>query len=275
MKIFPWLLASLAFAAPKKPEPPASQELWSLAFPAAEPVAVFFDAASSSLLVSLAEKGGGGRVDRVTLEGKLDQARVARGEGRPGPLRAFGPQIYWISGPEVRSFGPNGNVSEGSVPPELGAPVDIAVGRGNNIYVGTASGALYRPVAGAVRAPELRGDPVTGIFLLDDTLYLLRGTRLQALRAGAGANPQSSTTPLCKSQCYGLERTSDGTWLTTRKGGVLEASAKSTRVWLATDARLGRPAYVYRKDSKEDFYVIPFPAEGVVRAYRHSRKNAP
>lgn len=256
------LLCAVAWSAPKKNL--EWKEVWSLAFPNGQPVAAFFDVASNSISVSIAETGGGARVDRVTLEGKLDKARVAKGKGKPGPLRAYGGDLFWINGSEVLRIGSSGVGSEGKVPAELGAPVDIAVARGRAIYVGLSSGALYRLGSAA---PESHGAGITGLFLLDDTIHILRGTRLESLRLTGGQSSKSTT--LCQLPCYSLERTSAGKWLTTQAGNVLEVNGGRSKVLLKTTAQeLGRPAYVYRKDPKDDFFVIPFASEGVIRAFR-------
>jgi len=264
---FTWILSPAA-AAPKKSKPAetVATELWSLAFPGAHPQAAFFDAASSALFVSVGDAEGA-RVDRVSLEGKLLKKGVTRAKGAPGSLRAYDGRIYWIAGDQVMSFTDEGTLSLGRLLKENGDPVDLALGRSGAVFVGMSDGSLLRLEAG-LSSVEFRGQPITGLFLLEDTLFILRGTRLQSVTLANFSDPESNAASFCSVNCYGLERTSSGYWLTTQKGKVLEVDGTRTKVLLTTGKSLGRPAYVYRKDPKDDFFVIPFPEEGMVRAFR-------
>lgn len=261
-------LASMAIAAPKKTAKAdaAPKELWSLSFEKAKPEAVFFDVSKGALYVSLAE-GDTARLDLVSLAGKLEQTAVNRGKGKPGPMRVFDDQLFWIVGQQVLSFGVGGTVPIGTVPADLGNPVDIAVGRGRAVHVGTTSGTLYRLQSGE-GTRVLTGQPISGLFLLENTLYILRGTALQTFALSPEADIESKVTPLCSKPCQGLERSSSGAWISVQKDRLVEISGTKERTLLKSGQAMGRPAYVYRKDPKDDFFVVPFPEEGVIRAYR-------
>jgi hypothetical protein len=268
--VIPLLFAALALAAtPAKDTVP----LWSLAFKGESPMAAFFDAASGSLFVSVRSGNGeSGHIAKVSQAGKLEKLAFAVAEGAPGALRAFDGKIYWILGNQVQSSGGAGVLSEGSVAQELGILSDIAVDRRGVIYVGTSAGNLVRISAGAVRA-EQKGLPITGLFLYQDTLEILRGARLQSVTlSAAGANVDVGSVPFCEKKCRGIERTSTGKWLTVSGPQVIEVNGQgsSRTLYRASSVRssLGRPAYVYQMNPEDDFFVVPFPAEGVIRAFR-------
>ncbi|MGZ3652235.1 MAG: hypothetical protein ACXVB9_22035 [Bdellovibrionota bacterium] len=260
-------LAALAFAAPAPSKP-----LWTVQFAGKRPRAAFFDATSSSLIVSLGDKNGeGGSLARVALTGKVENEKLARSKGTPGAIRGFGGKLYWISGNLVESKSDEGILTEGTIPKELGDATDVAVGRKGEIYVGTSSGNLVRISNGAVTS-ILKGLPISGLFILPDTLHILRRRRLQSISLSAAEpEPQAAQIAFCAKDCHGLERTSSGNWLTVSGARVLEVNGKgNARVLYSGEPKteLGRPAYVYHMETSEDFYVVPFPAEGVIRAFR-------
>ena len=267
--MIPWWLVSVGIAlAGPGPERP----LWTLEFPGKRPTSAFFDAASGALFVSLAAKNGeGGTIAKVSLGGKVENKAFASSKGAPGPLRAYAGRIYWISGSQVQSKGGEGILTEGTVATELGDPTDIAIDRHGTVYVGTSAGNLVSLGAGEASA-EQRGQPITGLFLLDGSLQILRGTRLQAITIAVSQEAASSSVPLCSKECRGLERTSAGKWLTVSGSKVLEVdgAGSSRTLYVAPDAatEIGRPAYVYSMDTTADFYVLPFPKAGKIQAFR-------
>jgi hypothetical protein len=94
------------------------------------------------------------------------------------------------------------------------------------------------------------------------------GTDLHWLKNGGAVVSLTFPSPakICASNCKWLERAPDGSWITVR-GNQVVAVGKKERV-LAEGQGIGKPAYVYRRESKDDLLVIPFPDEGMVRAYR-------
>ncbi len=153
----------------------------------------------------------------------------------------------------------------------MGQPIDIAGGRGPVIYVGTTGGYLAHLVTGGPPSQDLKGAPITGMFLLQNTLHLLRGRRLEEFGLSAGAAPEESGLNVCDRKCGGLERTSAGNWLTVSGNRVLAVNGRAdarTLYRASPKTELGRPAYVYRMNTKEDFFVLPFPSIGEIRAYR-------
>ncbi len=204
-----------------------------------------------------------GRVDRVSLDGKREKKEVAKAPGAPGPLRAFDGNLYWIAGEQVKSFSPEGKqVNELTISGGQGDPVDIAVGSGL-IYLGMPNGSLLQ-IIGKKTTVAAQGAPISGLFLLADTLFVLRGTRFESL----GLSGAKSTKLFCELNCHGLERTSAGQWLTVQAGRVLELEGGRAEPLLSTGKEIGRLAYVYRKEAKDDFFVLPFPQDGMIRAYR-------
>src|SRR3990167_6550826 len=114
------LISTMAFSA----EP---AEIWTLSFKGEKPVAVFFDAMSGSLYVSVKE-GDRARLDRVSLEGKLEKRAMATLKGEPGPLRAYDGKLYWLAGSSVQLVDPKGGRGVlPHFPTEAGTPLDIAI----------------------------------------------------------------------------------------------------------------------------------------------------
>jgi hypothetical protein len=258
---------ALAAAPAKKPAKP----IWSLEFKGEHPEAAFFDAASGAIFVSLQNKNGeGGRIAKVSQAGKLEIERFAESKGPPGALRAFDGKIYWISGNQVQSKGEEGVLTEGTVPTELGAPRDIAVDRHGISYVGTSNGSLVKLHNGVATA-EQKGQPITGLFLFQDNLHILRGTKLQSVSVSPTVETYATSLPFsCEKECRGLERTGAGKWLTVNGRNVIEVGGKTRTLYQAPEAKavLGRPAYVYQMNTEDDFFVVPFPNEQVIRAFR-------
>lgn len=249
--LFALLLSALSFGAD-------AQEIWNLPYPGEKPVAAFFDAASGAIFVSVKE-GERPRLDRVSLDGKLDRKAVATAKGEPGNLRAFDGKIYWIAGDGVQIVDPKG--SRGSlahVPQSKARPSEIAIARDGAVYLAFDNGALYRITEKkAELAKELKA--IRGMVLLENQLHILVEKELVTLSLEKNLAKKES---FC--DCTGLERSSRGTWLTAQGGRVLEGK----KALLTLKKELGRPAYVYRMDPSQDFFVLPFPSEGMLRAYR-------
>jgi hypothetical protein len=266
--MIPLFFALLALAAlpAKKPIGP----LWSLEFKGEHPEAAFFDAASGAIFVSVRNKNGeSGRIAKVSQTGKLEIERFAESKGPPGALRAFDGKIFWISGNQVQSKGDEGVHTEGTVATEFGALRDIAVDRHGTIYVGTSNGTLVQLRSGVASAVK-KGQPITGLFLSQDTLHILRGTKLQSIIVSTTAEPAATSLPfICEKDCSGLERTGAGKWLTVNGRRVIEVGASAHTLYEAPNAKamLGRPAYVYQMNTEDDFFVVPVPNEQVIRAF--------
>jgi len=235
-----------------------AKEIWSLPYAGEMPVAAFFDASSGAIYVSVKE-GERARLDRVSFAGKLEKKGVATGKGEPGPLRAFDGKLYWIVGSSVQIVDPKGARGTVShIPADKGIPTDIAVARDGSVFLAFSAGALFRvSEKGALLIRE--GKPISGLLLLQEHLHLLSAGMLETLNLD---KKEESSENFC--ECTGLERSSRSTWISTQKGKVLEGR----QTILTLKAETGRLAYVYRMDTAEDFFVLPFPKEGIVRAYR-------
>jgi hypothetical protein len=233
------------------------QVLWSLPYPGEKPVAVFFDATSGALFVSVKE-GERARLDRVSLDGKIEKKGLATAKGEPGPLRAFDGKLYWIAGSAVQIVDPKGG--RGSMPnvPEKSLATDIAISRDGAVFLAFRDGSLYR--LKEKRAELLKqGKPIRALLLLQDQLHVLRAGALETMSL---AKSEEASEAFC--DCTGLERSSRATWLTVQGPKVLEGK----RPLLTLKTEIGRLAYVYRMNTDEDFFVLPLPAERIVRAYR-------
>jgi hypothetical protein len=241
-------------------------EKWSVTIKDGSPVAAFFDAGSGSVFVSVSE-GKQARLDRFDLTGKLLKQGIAEAEGRAGPMRAHFGKIYWTAGftiwsldPITEKKGKVKNIAEGT-----GDITDFTVARDGTIYVSLSKGMLLETnkESSQVRA---EGEPITGLFLLDTELYMVKTHQLQAYslttqKLGAKKN-------FCHSDCLGLEKASSGSWITAEGNKLREIKEKANRVLLDAKEPLGRLGYIYDREPKEDMVIIPFPASKTLRAYR-------
>lgn len=256
MILVSFLWAIVAFAA----EP---TELWSLKVEGGKPAAVFFDVASGALYVSVdTEKGA--RLDRVSLEGKLEEKGAFSAKGEAGPLRAYGGKLYWIAGAALKVLDPKGGGAADHPRYPAGAQGtarDISIARNGTVNLAFPGGELWAINDNNASPIGLPGKgEVGGLFVLDDKLFFLRGDRL--LSRYEKQLKTVNSEPFC--ECRWLERTSAGQWLTTKNGSVLAGG----RPLLTLKTEIGRPAYVFRMDTTQDFFVLPLPEQGMLRAYR-------
>jgi hypothetical protein len=195
-------------------------------------------------------------VDRWSLEGKLTQASVASAKGTAGPLRAYDGKVYWAVGNSLWRF----VLAEARLELVTEAPgtiADIAIGAGGKVYLGTKEGGLYEK-SGKRLTLKNQGAEVTGLFFLESSLFVLREKTLE----NAG-----HSSIICSSLCRGLERSSSGAWITASGAKILEVNGKKNRVLANLPEAPGRISYVYRRDPKDDFLVIPLPDSHVLRAF--------
>jgi hypothetical protein len=272
-----WAATAVCFAAPGKKvdavvDRPAhrvrqstqAKEIWSLDYAGEKPVAAFFDAASGAVYVSVQDSNGRGRLDRVSLEGKFEKKGLATSAGVPGPMRAYDGKIYWIVGSSVQIVDPKG--ARGSIvgDPELTRANQIAVDKDGNVYL--IRGNLLVRVDGKKEELVWEGKNLRGLFLYLNELNLLSDGKLVSLvldpKTGKAKSKEES--PFC-AECSGLERTSSGKWLTSEHGKVF-VDGKPI-LTLEVDY-VGYPAYVFRMNPDEDFFVLPLPDDGKLVAYR-------
>lgn len=226
------LLAQIALAAPAK----GWKIFWETPVADGRPVAVLFHAQEDSLLVAVAEAGGGARVDQYSLDGTRQKTGLVRAKGAPGVLRAFDGQLYWRLDGSVAAF----SLKDGK---PLPAP---AAAKGSDFVV-TGQGAVLSAEKG-------------GLFLLVNELYTLEGNRVR--RAG-----EKSGERVCARECVGLWRSSAGAWLTLEGRALLESRGGRFQPLLKLAERASSIAYVYRKDAKEDLIVVALPS-GKLVGYR-------
>jgi|GEM_PF-5005428 len=242
-----------------------AQQIWELDYAGEHPVAAFFDAASGAMYVSVKDSNGRGRLDRVSLEGKLEKRGMATAPGVPGPMRAHDGKIYWAAGSSVQIVDPKG--ARSSLPgmqPMLDAVRAIAVDGKGMVYV-LQSDKMIFAISNLDPKLFLHGEGFFGFFLLLDRLYIAKKKEIISLTLDDIAKSRSPRVegPFC--DCRYLERTSAGTWLTTRKNEVLVD--RQPILTLKTES-IGHPAYVFRMDPSQDFFVLPLSDQGKLRAYR-------
>jgi len=247
-----WLCLSLqAFAAPAAP--------WVKTFEFStegKPRAVFFDAGTSSLLVSLDDKDGA-RVDRFSLEGKLQEKGTMKGPGAAGPLRAYDVNIFWLNGGRLLISGPHGRAV--APPPAFadGGYTDITVQRGGHPLAVGPKGITTAESA----SPAFAG--ATGVYQYLNDVYVLFGGKL-------GRLGEKKAEKVC-GECRWLERTSGGDWIFVEGKKLIRRAADKNTIFLEFGSAPGRPAYAFQKDPADDFVLIPLPDEGKVQAFRAPR----
>lgn len=230
--------------------------VWSLAWEVpldGRPQAAFFSGATGEVIVSVQGTDGRASLQSLSDTGKVVEKRLAVEAGQAGPLRAYGERIYWNVGKKVFSLPLKGGRTK--VEAEVGGPLhDIALSRKGELYLAGPSGLMFGD-------RQLLTLEVNGLFFL--------GTDLHALQAGKSVvevmKSESKVKNLCDGSCVGLERASDGTWLTVKGKTVLGGS---NNVLLTLPSAPGRLAYIYRRETRDDLIVLPFPDEGKVRAYK-------
>jgi hypothetical protein len=227
-----------------------------------KPRAVFFDAGTSSLLISL-DANGGARVDRYSLEGKLQEKGTMKAAGEAGALRAYDVNLYWIAGGKLIASGPHGKalaLSEAFAP---GNFTDVTVLRGGKPLAVGPAGVTSAEMANA-------GYPqATGVYqYLNDVYVLFAGGKLTRLG-------EKKSEKVCK-DCRWLERTSAGDWLFVEgKKLIRHVTGKKSFPFLEFSSAPGRPAYVFQKDPADDLVLVPLPEEGKVKAFRAPRPAFP
>lgn len=234
MKLLLLLLPLFAHAKPWK-------QVWEVRFEAA-PRFAFYDATSSNVLVAL----DGAAVRRISLQGEVEKEDFVSTEGAPGPMRAYGGRIYWAIGKQVYSFPADG----GRLRKEAEALAEVA-----DISL-DAKGKLFVASAKGVGEPgKEAGAAANALFALSSDLY--------SLSEGTVHGPEGKKK-ICPKPASGLERSSNGKWITICDGQV----SREGEILAPAAGAPGRIAYVYRKESKYDLLIVPYPEEKAVRAFQ-------
>jgi hypothetical protein len=243
---------------------PALQEKWTFKVDGV-PRAVFFEAENGRVLVSV-EDGASARLDQLDLQGQLKKKGIAQAEGMAGPLRAHFGEIYWVAGRKILKITGGKQQPVAEVPATCRAVSDLTVTRQGKILLGCRGGQVLAFEPG-VKLPAA-GKPVTGLFLLDSVLYVLRGEKLGPfdLEGKALAGRKLGGNP-----CYGLERSSAGNWISVCRNTVMEFGPKKARVLLPAEGELGRIGYIYDREPKNDLLLVPFTSAREIRAYKFLR----
>lgn len=234
MKLFLLLLPLFAHAKPWK-------QVWEVRFEAA-PRFAFYDATSSNILVAV----DGAAIRRISLQGVAEKEAFAEKEGAPGPLRAYGGRIYWAIGKQIYSFPTDGGRLR-SEAEALAEVTDISLDAKGKLFIASTKG---------VGEPGKESDAAaTALFALSSDLFTLREGTV------TGPAPEKK---ICGKAATGLERSPDGRWITVCDGQV----SREGEILAPAPGTPGRIAYVYRKESKYDLLVVPYPDEKVVRAFQ-------
>lgn len=223
----------------------AASPLWQFEYKTEIPKAVFFEASSGFLFVSVNDSKKA-RLDKFDLKGNFIET-VASLEGEAGPMRAYDGTIYWVVGNSV--FG----VTEGKTKkiftyPNL--PSDIAIDSKGKIFLGFPNGEILQG-----QEKITLGAPVQGLLYYVDSLYVLRSGKIESL---------DKKTKLDFCDCLGLEKTSSS-WIATKNEKVYMLGSKKIKS-LEAGSEIARFAFVYRMDEKENFLVLPLPKLKQVRA---------
>lgn len=234
MKLLLLLLPLFVHAKPWK-------QVWEVRFEAA-PRFAFYDATSTNVLIAL----DGAAVRRISLQGEAEKENFAEAEGAPGPMRAYGGRIYWAIGKQVYSFPSDG----GRLRKEAEALAEIA-----DISLDAKGKLLVAGAKGVGEPGKEAGAPARALFALGSDLY--------SLSEGTVRGPEARKKKICAKPAFGLERSPNGKWITVCEGRV----SREGEV-LVPAAGTGRIAYVYRKESKYDLLIVPYPEEKAVRAFQ-------
>lgn len=225
---------------------PQNQVVWEHRYKNEAPQAVYFDAVSSSIYVSLNE-GNSARLDKFDTEGKFVET-VAHEVGEAGALRSYDGAIFWIVGNDIFKV----KNSAKKILSFLAKPNDLAIDPQGKIYVALKNGEIWKE-----EVKINSGEEVKGLLYLDD-LYFIRKEKIQSL--------SGKKIPFC--DCTGLERASNQSWLAARGNTVQMIEKNKMKKLLEAGGEMGRISYVYRMNDKEDFLVLPLPKLKQVRAIR-------
>lgn len=233
---------------------------WGALTPGNAPRAVFYNAATDSLFVSM-DSAKGPLVEQWGMEGqKISDVFSLHEKKTAGALRAYDGKIYWAVGNTVWRFTPEGKEAK-AVAEVPGSITDIAIAGNGALYIGTAEGVIYK---NSKDEKFNTGSKVTGLFFLENTLFALREKTLDKIQGDSVVSEK-----ICSSPCRGLERSSAGEWIMT-EGKALRIKK---RVADTFKHEPGRFAYVYRRDPKDDLLVVPFPDFGGLQAYKFYPKK--
>lgn len=220
-----------------------------------KPAAAFFSAGNGKIYVSTNLNSGRAAVYALTDTGQLEAKAIIEADGTAGPLRGNGDRILWAAGNQILSFTAEGEKRKVEATAES-APIDLAVDGKGKIFWGLKSGLF-------TEGKRILGVPVQGLFFWGSDLFLLNdGKALQS-----AFDPKVKSEVICSGQCSGLERIPDGSWLTVKGKNAISAG-KGNRILVSGKTVPGKPAYLYRRETKEDLLILPVPGEGVVRAFR-------
>ena len=211
------------------------------------PKAAFFYVHTGEILVAAGDTEA--ELFRLSHEGKL-LGSFASEKGPPGPIRAFGERVYWIVGGKIVSYSADGKGRkvEGDFP----GSTDLAFDSKGRLHVASEAGV---EAGGA----KVHAEPSSGLFSLGGGLHSLTGKGWIAPLSGGAAVKGCA--------CVGLERASNGQWLTADNKGV-HSVGKGKETIVKSAYPPGRIGYLYRKDPKEDLLLVPVPEEKRVRAYK-------
>lgn len=250
-------------------------EAFTISVEQGQPKFAFFDVSTGDIFVSVQDEKEA-RVDRYSSKGELKEKRLLRGSGTAGALRSFDGNLYWSNGDRISTYHfERERTSEvGDASLKLGAANSLAIDRDGTIYLGFASGKIARVIKkkGVVLGKD---QPVTGMFLLERSLFLLRQNQLVEFSLEPwNSSPLRTDKEFCASSCRSLERNSAGEWLTI-EASTVKAVKKSkpklrAKKLFEAPSEIGSLGYVFRKDPNEDLLLVVLPSERKVKALKAS-----
>lgn len=226
------------------------------------PRSVLFLAAHNEIAVGLELAEGRGRVEYLDTKGFRTVRKAAELEEWPRALRVHGSDLYALGEKAIWRV----DLLEGEVVRHAGLPMrctDFVVDRDKSLFCAGPDGFFFQKPG--KEWARLSKEPAEGVFLLSETIYLLRGNRV--VKADENAQKRE------KGAYKYLIRGSDGKWLTIGPKGVYQSSKSGWRLYRSFPERSGQLSYVYRVDPKEDLVLVVLPSSRRVVSFSVSAKR--
>jgi hypothetical protein len=235
------------------------------------PRSVLTMAAFNEIAVGLELEGGKGAIEYFDYRGLRTVRKSVSLEEWPLSLRVHGDDLYALTKKSIWLV----DLIAGGVTKRAILPVrcfDFIVDRDKSLYCGGADG-FYFLEHNHTQWARLSREPVDGVFLLGDTIYLLRGAEVKKWEPKLDLKPPRKRPGGFR---Y-LARSSSGDWLSLDTKGI---SRRQKTKWLRFESFVESPtqiSYLYQMDTKEDHVLVVFPLSRRLMAlpYAESLKNTP
>lgn len=226
---------------------------WEKIFPDVPRSAVAL-AAFNEIAIGFELEGGKGSVEYFDYRGQRTVRKTAKLDEWPLAMRAYGDDLYVLTKGHLWIV----DLIEGGVTKRAILPVrcfDLIVDRTRSAYCSGSDG-LYFLEQGHTQWARLSREPMDGIFLLGDSIFLLRGEELKRWD-GKLELKQPRKRP---GAFRYLARSSGGDWLTIDGKSVRRRVNKKWVVFDKYQEAPGHVSYLYQMDTKQDHVLVVFPA---------------